>query len=90
MSTLVHFELLVNQTITALMEALKKRFTDKAGESGVCDFREWLHFFAFDVVGELTWSKRLGFVEQGVDSEGIIQKAEDVFSYFAVVCSLML
>jgi hypothetical protein len=85
MSTLVNFEPLVDSTITAFVEALEKHFADKKTFASVCDFGEWLHFFAFDVIGELTWSKRLGFVEQGIDIEGIIQKVEDAFAYFAVV-----
>jgi hypothetical protein len=88
MTTLIHFEPLVNSTITTLVEELEKRFADKNDTLSVCDFGEWLHFFAFDVIGELTWSKRLGFVEKGIDIEGIIQKVEDAFAHFAVVCDV--
>ncbi|KAE9372699.1 pisatin demethylase [Stipitochalara longipes BDJ] len=85
MSTIVKFEPLVTSTVTAFIEALEKRFADRSDDLGVCDFGTWLHFFAFDVIGEITWSKRLGFVEQGVDIEGIIHKVDKAFAYFAVV-----
>jgi hypothetical protein len=85
MANIVQFEPLVNSTIRAFVEALEKRFADRGDVSGICDFGTWLHFFAFDVIGEITWSKRLGFVEQGVDIEGIIHKVDEAFRYFAVV-----
>ncbi|KAK4694893.1 hypothetical protein P7C71_g2762, partial [Lecanoromycetidae sp. Uapishka_2] len=33
----------------------------------ICDFAEWLQFYAFDVIGEITYSKRHGFVERAED-----------------------
>jgi hypothetical protein len=86
MSTLVQFEPLVDSTIMTFINALQDRFADKDDALGICDLGEWLHFFAFDVIGELTWSKRLGFVEQGLDVEGIIEHVEEAFASGAVVC----
>ena len=37
--------------------------------------------FAFDVVGELTWSKRIGFVERDEDVDGIVKFIGDFLSY---------
>lgn len=37
--------------------------------------------FAFDVIGELTWSKRLGFVERDEDVEGIVKFIGAFLSY---------
>lgn len=85
MTNIVQFELLVNSTITAFTDILQKRFTNNGEVSTTCDFGTWLHFFAFDVIGEITWSKRLGFVDQGVDIEGIIHNVDKAFAYFAVV-----
>ena len=42
------------------------------GGSRVCDLGQWLQMFAFDVMGELTFSRRLGFLESGADVEGIM------------------
>jgi hypothetical protein len=41
-------------------------------KSKVCNFGRWLQFFAFDVIGELTWSKRIGFIERNEDVSGIV------------------
>jgi hypothetical protein len=40
---------------------------------------------AYDFLGDITFSKRLGFIEAGKDVGNMIQSAEDVMSYFSVV-----
>ena len=47
-------------------------------------------FFAFDVIGQMTFSKRLGFVEQGVDVERIIHNLEEFMAYLVMVSSPLL
>ena len=42
-------------------------------------------FFAFDVIGELTFSRRLGFIESGTDVDDIIAAIGANFSYFSVL-----
>lgn len=85
MSSLVAFEPLVDNTTVAFLEQLKKRFAARTGDDGVCDFGLWLQFYAFDVVGELTYSKRLGFVDRGVDVDHIIGNMEKLLNYVSVV-----
>lgn len=85
MTSLLQLEPLVDSTITAFLQALDERFANKQGPEGVCDLGTWLQFFAFDVIGELTFSKRLGFVDRGVDVEGIIGSLEASLNYAAVV-----
>ena len=85
MSTLVQFEPLVDSTSEEFLKQLSQRYADRPDDSGVCDFGEWLQFYAFDVIGELTYSKRLGFVDHGVDVDGIIGSLEWFLGYVAVV-----
>ncbi|KAH7089243.1 pisatin demethylase, partial [Paraphoma chrysanthemicola] len=85
MSNLVQFEPLVDSTIAAFVRQLEARFVDKPGDEGVVDFGTWLHYYAFDVIGELTFSKRLGFIDDAKDVDGIIETLENMLDYFAVV-----
>ena len=78
MSSLVGYEPLVDSTTDAFIDQTRRRYCD-AGQS--CDFSKWLQFFAFDVIGELTWSKRLGFVERDEDVDGIVKFIGDFLSY---------
>ncbi|KAH7153765.1 cytochrome P450 [Fusarium sp. MPI-SDFR-AT-0072] len=81
MSTLVTFEPFVDSTSAEFIRQLKLRFAHRTGNAGICDFGAWLQFYAFDVIGELTFSKRLGFVERGVDIDNIIRDLESFLNY---------
>ena len=77
MSNLVSFEGHVDSTIREFFRQLDRRFgtTDT-----VCDFGQWLQMFAFDVIGEITFSKRLGFLEKGDDVDNIMANSWRYFS----------
>lgn len=85
MSTLVQFEPFVDSTTTEFLHQLEQHFANRPGEAGVCDFGTWLQYYAFDVIGELTYSQRLGFVDHGKDVDGIIGSLEWLLNYAAVV-----
>jgi hypothetical protein len=90
MSTLVQFEPLVDSTSTAFLKQLSDRYADRSDNSGICNFGEWLQFYAFDVIGELTYSKSLGFVDRGVDVDDIIGSLERFLGYAAVVSQFIV
>ncbi|TKA74808.1 hypothetical protein B0A49_02599 [Cryomyces minteri] len=78
MSSLVSYEPLVDNTTVTFLEQTQKLFCN-TGKS--CNFSEWLQFFAFDVIGELTWSKPLGFIEKHEDVDGIVAFLGKFLSY---------
>ncbi|KAK4065660.1 hypothetical protein Trihar35433_7780 [Trichoderma harzianum] len=55
------------------------------GTEGVIDFPTWLQYYAFDVIGELTYSSRHGFLESGQDVDGIIAYLDKYMSYLVLV-----
>lgn len=85
MTSLVQFEPLVDSTTEALIHQLNERYAGKQRSKGIADPGLWLQYYAFDVIGELTFSKRLGFVEKGEDVEGIIGNLERFLDYAAPV-----
>lgn len=50
-----------------------------------CDLGEWLHFFAFDVLGEVAFSANFGFLEAGVDVDGAIRTIDQSQTYNGIV-----
>lgn len=85
LSTLVEYEPLVDRTIRVFLGCLNDTY---AQTGSICDFGRSLQFFAFDVIGELTFSKRLGFIEQNEDVDGIIDAIGRNFRYFSVLGQL--
>lgn len=82
MSSLVSYEPLVDSTTDAYIAQTNKLFCEQGQR---CNFSQWLQFFAFDVVGELTWSKRLGYIETNQDVDGVVKFIGDFLSYCAPV-----
>lgn len=78
MTSLVHYEPMVDDTTEVFLDQTEKLF---ASTNKVCDFAGWLQFFAFDVIGSITYSKRHGFVEKNEDIDGIVAQLTRTFDY---------
>lgn len=89
MSTLVQFEPIVDSAIEAFLAQLENRFGGKEDYGIVLDLGKWLQYFAFDVICELTYSKRMGFMEVGGDVENIIKDLQWLLDYAAVVSTTL-
>ncbi|OAP58149.1 hypothetical protein AYL99_07239 [Fonsecaea erecta] len=96
LSTLVEYEELVDRTTDVFLQTLEQEFAsfssssppnkrDNSRPGRVLDLGRYLQFFAFDVIGELTFSRRLGFIESGTDVDNIIAAIGANFSYFSVL-----
>lgn len=68
-SNIITYEPLVDTVLDVTCKALDDRFA-KTGK--VFDLTDWLQYYAFDVMGTLTFSKRYGFLEQGRDIDGML------------------
>ncbi len=84
MTTLLSFEPYVDSTMEIFCHELQSRFAT-TGQS--CDLGLWLQMFSFDVIGELTFSRRLGFLESGKDVNGVMQNIWDMFKETSLVSS---
>ncbi|KAN0120274.1 cytochrome P450 [Hyaloscypha variabilis] len=78
MSTLIQYEPFVDSTTELFLSQTEKLYA-KTGEA--CNFSRWLQFYAFDVIGEMTYSKRHGFLEENRDIDGIIDYVANLFDY---------
>ena len=82
MSALVQYEPFVDEVEEAFLNQTSKLFVRR---NKVCDFAEWLQFLAFDVIGQITYSKRHGFIDRGEDVDGMVGYLGKLFSYVAPV-----
>ena len=81
MSNLRSYESLVESTESLFLDKLGKL----ADEGRRVDLGTWLHWFATDVVLEITFGSRMGFLVGLVDVDGILGMIEKRFWYVAVV-----
>jgi hypothetical protein len=82
MSTLIQYEPFVDSTTELFLSQTDKLYAETGAG---CDFSRWLQFYAFDVIGEMTYSKRHGFLEENKDIDGIIKYLGGLFDYVAPV-----
>lgn len=82
MSYIASHEKLVDQTTAHFFRRLDELFVET---NGVCDFGTWIQYFAWDVIGNLTFSKPLGFLELGEDVENITASIGKFFGINAMV-----
>ncbi|OAL44002.1 cytochrome P450 [Pyrenochaeta sp. DS3sAY3a] len=73
MSTLLEYEPFVDATTQELLSQIGGRYASmRTGEAVVCDLDKWLQYYAFDVIGEITFSKSLGFLKGGQNVDDTI------------------
>jgi cytochrome P450 len=85
MSTLMQYEPFVNECTTVFLQQTDRLYV---ASGKVCDFAEWLQYFAFDVIGQITYSRRHGFIDKAEDVDGMIRYLGKLFSYVAPVSDL--
>ncbi|KAI1128808.1 putative cytochrome P450 oxidoreductase [Nemania abortiva] len=85
MSNTLPLEVFVDKTITVMTEQLDERFV---GSRVTFDLSNWLQYFAFDVMGTLTFSKRYGFLEQGKDVNGMLNTIWEYMSRASVMTQI--
>jgi len=83
MSSMVEFEPYIDTTIEFFLKRLEE--VQKKDSRNSCDLGAWLQWYAFDVMGEVTFSKRLGFLDEAKDVDGIIAIIWKHFQFCSVV-----
>ncbi|KAI7354837.1 benzoate 4-monooxygenase cytochrome-like protein P450 [Hortaea werneckii] len=75
-------EPLVDRTTKSFLETLDKRF---AADAKPFHLDEYLLYYSWDVISEMTFGAPLSFLDKGTDIENILKDAESSLDYFAVV-----
>lgn len=84
------YEHLADKTITVYMEQLDARFAGKKGPEGNFDLANWMLYFTFDFIGELTYGSRHGFMETATDPTSLIPYIQNFLVYGYLVRSAFL
>lgn len=81
MSSLVNYE----QFVDNCADIFAMRLTEFAAKDEVLDLRHWLQCYAFDVIGEITYGERFGFLDGGRDIAGVMKTIDGVNVYATLV-----
>jgi cytochrome P450 len=77
MSSLVGYESFVDNCTHLFLS----RMHEIAGLGLTVDFTHWLQCYAFDVIGEITFGQRFGFLDKGVDKDDVFGAIDSRTSY---------
>ncbi|KAH7313964.1 cytochrome P450 [Stachybotrys elegans] len=81
MSALVNYEPFVDECAALF----KHRLSELTSTNMAVDMRHWFQCYAFDVIGKITYGKRIGFLDQGDDVMGVIRVLESTIDYSTMV-----
>jgi cytochrome P450 len=81
MSSLVGYEKFVDNCTSLLF----RRFSEISDAGDTIDLQHWLQCFAFDVIGEITFGNRFGFLDMGKDEAGVFQAIDSKGFYSTLV-----
>ena len=67
------------------LELFNQRMTEVANAGKTINMAHWVQCYAFDVIAYLTYSKRFGFLDTGLDVDSLIAMLEDVLRYSTLI-----
>ena len=78
------------QTMTGYMEDTQRLLMQKfdamcSTKDQYCNLGDYLHYYAFDVLGEIAFSRKFGFLEAGYDIEKAIKTIDDMQWYDGII-----
>ncbi|KAF2815188.1 cytochrome P450 [Mytilinidion resinicola] len=85
MNSILKIEHFVDRTLESLCEHIEERFIERLNTGKLFDIADWIHLYTWDVMSELTFSKKMGFLETGGDVEDAIATNKFLMRYFALV-----
>ncbi|THW55469.1 cytochrome protein [Aureobasidium pullulans] len=77
MTSLIQYE----DSVAECTDAIIDKFKMFAVSSREIDMQSWLQFFAFDMIGLITVSKKFGFIDHGTDVQGILAALHSYLVY---------
>lgn len=71
--------------VDSILQCLEDRLDEQSTQDNPISFDEWFSFFAFDVLGEVTFSQSFGFVKTGTDIRNAVSNTKALALYIAVM-----
>ncbi len=81
LSSLVSYEGYVD----SCTEIFSQRLSEFAASGQTIDCAHWFQCYAFDVIGNITYSQRFGFLDKGEDVRGLLKALHSVLKYGTLI-----
>ncbi|KAI0432674.1 cytochrome P450 [Xylaria sp. FL1042] len=81
MTSLVSYEPYVDQCA----DVFAQRLAEMSEKREPVDMGHWLQCYAFDVIGQITYGERIGFLDRGADVQGIMRVIENQLAYGTLI-----
>ncbi|SPN96513.1 related to cytochrome P450 CYP3/CYP5/CYP6/CYP9 subfamilies [Cephalotrichum gorgonifer] len=88
MSSMVSYEKAVDDMTTICI----RKMHQFAEDGRLTDVPHWMQYYAFDVIGEITFNKSFGMMEHEADTTGMIpgiRKANDSLAFLGIIPNLL-
>ncbi|KAH6645467.1 benzoate 4-monooxygenase cytochrome P450 [Truncatella angustata] len=78
----------MDATLNKFTSKLESNFVDGSNAGKICMMDDWLGHFAWDVMGNLTFGKEYGFLDEQKDVQDLIGRSTQGLYYFAPVSQI--
>ncbi|KAI4861652.1 cytochrome P450 [Hypoxylon rubiginosum] len=85
MSSIIQFEPFVDENMKMFCVKMQELFIQPKSP---CDFHNWVQYFAFDVVLDMTMSRNLGFLKAGGDVDGVLKQLQKDLDYRGIALAM--
>lgn len=85
LSALINYEAYVNDCSDIFCQRLSELSSNQGPQGGAINMGHWLQCYAFDVIGMITYSKRIGFLDFGQDINNVMGELGDHLLYAAII-----
>ncbi|KAL3477958.1 cytochrome protein [Aspergillus californicus] len=75
----------VDEVMGYLCYRLEETFIDTPNAEKTCALDDWISFYTWDVIGKLTFSQPIGYLEKGHDFDNTLEIANISLDYFSMV-----
>ncbi|OIW32755.1 cytochrome P450 [Coniochaeta ligniaria NRRL 30616] len=75
----------MDKVLAHLCHQLETKFIDGHTSDKTCDLGDWILYYTWDVVGAVTFTQPLGYLEKGHDFDGTLRAAEKAMDYFSAI-----
>ncbi|KAK0747253.1 cytochrome P450 [Apiosordaria backusii] len=77
----------MDEVVHLFCRELEKRICGEKGKGGM-DLGNWIVYYTWDVIGNVTFSQPLGYLQEGRDFDSTVSTAEKTLDYFAFITAI--